>query len=75
MECEPYLPPTTVPCLERGEELLVGVTILMKAIGVTEAYIGIENNKPDAIAHLGELAKSYPGVEVVPLKVQLSAGR
>ena len=45
--------------LEHGEELLVGVTILMKAIAVEKAYIGIENNKPDAIAHLRRLAQGY----------------
>ena len=61
--------------LEHGEELLVGVTILMKAIAVEKAYIGIENNKPDAIAHLRRLAQGYKGIEVVPLKVKYPAGR
>lgn len=46
--------------LERSEELLVGVTILMRALGVSGASIGIENNKPDAIARLSRLAPSYP---------------
>ena len=53
VECEPYLTSDHRTMLEHGEELLVGVTILMKAIAVEKAYIGIENNKPDAIAHLG----------------------
>lgn len=48
--------------LERSEELLVGVTILMRALGVSGASIGIENNKPDAIARLSRLAPSYPGI-------------
>ncbi len=74
VECEPYLTSDHRTMLERGDELLVGVTILMKALGVKEAYIGIENNKPDAIAHLGELAKNYPGVHVTPLKVQYPQG-
>ena len=59
VECEPYLTSDHRTMLERGEELLVGVTILMKAVGVQRAYIGIENNKPDAIAHLTRLAGSY----------------
>ena len=54
--------------LEHGEELVVGVTILMKAVGVEKAYIGIENNKPDAIAHLKQIAAGYEGIEVVPLR-------
>ncbi len=52
VECEPYLTSDHRTMLEHGEELVVGVTILMKAVAVGKAYIGIENNKPDAIAHL-----------------------
>ena len=54
----------------------MGVTILMKAIDGKQAYIGIENNKPDAIAHLRELiAKNgYTGIEVTPLKVMYPQG-
>ena len=45
--------------LEKGEEILIGVTILMKALNVDKAMIGIENNKPDAIAHLTKLAYGF----------------
>ncbi len=75
VECEPYLTSDHRTMLEHGEELLVGVSILMKAIGVDRAFIGIENNKPDAIAHLSKLVKEYHGVEVVPLKVRYPQGR
>ncbi len=74
VECEPYLTSDHRTMLEHGEELLVGVTILMKAIGVEKAYIGIENNKPDAIDHLTKLAQGYKGIEVVPLKVMYPQG-
>lgn len=74
VECEPYLTSDHRTMLERSEELLIGVTILMKAVGVERAYIGIENNKPDAIARLSELAAAYPGVEVTPLKVKYPQG-
>ncbi|WP_302604801.1 electron transport complex subunit RsxC [uncultured Alistipes sp.] len=74
VECEPYLTSDHRTMLEHGEELLVGVSILMKAIGVDRAFIGIENNKPDAIAHLSKLVKEYHGVEVVPLKVRYPQG-
>lgn len=74
VECEPYLTSDHRTMLEHGEELVVGVTILMKAVGVTKAYIGIENNKPDAIAHLTKIARNYPGIEVVPLKVRYPQG-
>ncbi len=74
VECEPYLTSDHRTMLERGEELLVGVTILMKALSVHEAYIGVENNKPDAIAHLEKLAASYAGIHITPLKVQYPQG-
>ncbi len=74
VECEPYLTSDHRTMLEHGEELLVGVTIIMKAIGTQKAYIGIENNKPDAIAHLTTLAAKYQGIEVVPLKVMYPQG-
>lgn len=74
VECEPYLTADHRVMLERGEELLVGIQILAKALNVSQAYIGIENNKPDAIKHLNELSASMPGIEVVPLKVQYPQG-
>ena len=51
--------------LEKADEVLVGVSILMKAAKVTKGYIGIENNKPDAIKLMTEKAAQYPGIEVV----------
>jgi Na+-translocating ferredoxin:NAD+ oxidoreductase subunit C len=74
VECEPYLTADHRLMLEKGEEILVGATILMKALSVKKAVIGIENNKPDAIAHLGGIAKNYPGIEIIPLKVKYPQG-
>lgn len=74
VECEPYLTSDHQLMLEKGEEILVGCTILMKALSVSRCVIGVENNKPDAIAHLSTLAKSYAGIEIMPLKVQYPQG-
>lgn len=74
VECEPYLTSDYRTMLEYGERLIVGVRILMKAIDVKKAFIGVENNKPDAVAHLRELAAGVEGVEVVPLKVRYPQG-
>jgi len=41
---------------------VVGVSILMKAAKVTKGYIGIENNKPDAIALMTQKAAPVPPV-------------
>jgi len=74
VECEPYLTADHRLMLEKGEEILTGATILMKALNVDRAMIGIENNKPDAIAHITKLATSFKGISVYPLKVKYPQG-
>jgi electron transport complex, rnfABCDGE type, C subunit len=74
VECEPYLTSDHQLMLEHGEEILVGCTILMKALSVDKCIIGVENNKPDAIKHLSGLCAQYNGIEVMPLKVQYPQG-
>ena len=74
VECEPYLTADHQLMLEKPEQILVGVSLLMKAVNVNKGYIGIENNKPDAIALMKEKAAKYPGIEIVPLKVQYPQG-
>jgi len=74
VECEPYLTADHRLMLEKSEEILVGLTILMKAIQVDKCIIGIEINKMDAIRRLQELAVSYPGITVQPLKVKYPQG-
>ena len=74
VECEPYLTADHRLMLEHAEEILVGVSLIMKAVGVSRGYIGIENNKPDAIKLMTEKAQSYPEIEVVPLKVKYPQG-
>ncbi len=74
VECEPYLTSDHRTMLSRGEELMIGVEIVMKAIGVSKAVIGIESNKPDAIKLLSKLSKKYNGITVEPLAVQYPQG-
>ena len=74
VECEPYLTADHRVMLERGEELLVGVELLARALGVKRAYVGIENNKPDAIENLNKLVSKFDNIEIVPLKVQYPQG-
>ena len=74
VECESYLTCDHQLMLEKGEEIMVGVTILMKALDVKRAIVGIENNKKDAIALFQKLAKTFNGIEIIPLKVQYPQG-
>ena len=74
VECEPYLTADHRLMLEKPDEILVGTELIMKAVGVEKGYIGIESNKPDAIALLTERAKQHPHIEIVPLKVKYPQG-
>jgi electron transport complex protein RnfC len=74
VECEPYLTSDHRVMLERTEEMLVGIQLLMKALGVNRTLIGIENNKPDAIEKVSNLVKDKEGIEVYPLKVKYPQG-
>ena len=70
VECEPYLTNDHQLMLEHGEEIIIGIKLVMKALGVNRAIIGIEANKPDAIEHMQSLASKVLGVEVRALKVK-----
>ncbi|MBP1615673.1 MAG: Electron transport complex protein RnfC [Bacteroidetes bacterium] len=74
VECEPYLTADHQLMLEHAEEIMVGVCILMKAVKVNKAFIGIENNKQDAIQLMTKVASRYAGINVVPLKVKYPQG-
>lgn len=74
VECEPYLTSDHALMLEKGEEIMVGIQLLKKALNVPLAYIGIENNKSDAINHLQQLASLYEGIKVCVLKVKYPQG-
>ena len=74
VECEPYLTSDHRVMLEHTEEIMIGVSILRKALGVEKAYIGIENNKPEPIAKMKEMAAQFEGIIVEPLKVKYPQG-
>ncbi|MBR6843956.1 MAG: electron transport complex subunit RsxC [Bacteroidales bacterium] len=73
-ECEPYLTSDYRVMMEHAEEVCIGVSILRKALGVPNAYIGIESNKPQAIAKMQETAKKFEGIVIEPLKVKYPQG-
>ncbi|GHS87685.1 electron transport complex subunit C [Bacteroidia bacterium] len=74
VECEPYLTDDYQLMVNNGEQCFIGVSILKKALNVSKAYIGIEINKPKAIAIFQELAKTFDGIDVEPLKMKYPQG-
>ncbi|MBZ4650557.1 RnfABCDGE type electron transport complex subunit C [Thermosipho africanus Ob7] len=71
-ECEPYLTIDHRMMLEKHEEILLGIEIVKKILNVKNVYIGIEDNKIDAINLLND--KWRGKVTVVPLKTKYPQG-
>ena len=73
-ECEPYLTTDHRTMVEYPERVQFGIRIMMKALGVDKAVIGVEKNKPDAIARLRETLPDDLDVSVLPLTVKYPQG-
>ena len=73
-ECEPYLTSDHRLMLERPKEIINGLKILMRILGVEKGYIGIEANKPDAIETMTKAAAGSPEVKVWPVKAKYPQG-
>jgi len=80
-ECEPYLTSDFRTLLEKGEQVVVGAAIIKQVLGNVPCTIGVEENKPEAIAHLGEViaklrgvSPKFEGISVMSLKKRYPQG-
>jgi electron transport complex protein RnfC len=75
VECEPYLTADHRLMLENAADIIDGIRVLRKVLRVDRVFMGIEDNKPDAIAHMSEQCRrSGEPVTVVPLAVKYPQG-
>ena len=74
VECEPYITADFRLMMEKADEILVGLDLLMKAAKVTKGYIGIEDNKPAAIELFQQKTAGRSDVEIVPLAKKYPQG-
>jgi len=74
VECEPYLTADHRLMLEKADEIIVGIKILMFALHIKKVVIGIENNKKDAIALFKKLLKNEDRIKIAALKVKYPQG-
>ena len=74
VECEPYITSDYRLMMEHADEIVVGLQLLMKAAKVERGYIGIEENKPEAIALLTQKTSADERIKVVPLKTKYPQG-
>jgi electron transport complex protein RnfC len=72
-ECEPYLTCDHRLMLERPEAIVAGARLIAATVGARSVFIGVEDNKPDAIAAL-QAAASGAEVEVATLKTHYPQG-
>ena len=80
-ECEPYLTSDFRVMLERCEQFVIGAAIIKQVLGGVPCTIGIEENKPEAIAHVREVIASlekvspkFAGIEVLSLRKRYPQG-
>jgi electron transport complex protein RnfC len=73
-ECEPYLTSDHRTMVEYPDRVLLGVRIMLKTLSVPRAVIGVEKNKPDAIAALRRALGDATDISVLPLRVKYPQG-
>ena len=75
-ECEPFITSDHRLMLEEPQDIIDGCVLTMKYLGLKECYIGIESNKPDAIAVLEKLIKdqNHPEIKVITLRSRYPQG-
>lgn len=73
-ECEPYLSGDYRVMLERTEYMILGMKLIMRALGVNKAYITIEDNKKDAINLVRNFLVSDESFKVVELRTKYPQG-
>ena len=73
-ECEPYLTTDHRIMVEYPERVQLGARIMLRALGAERVVIGVERNKPDAIAALGRTCPTDIDVSVLPMTVKYPQG-
>lgn len=75
VECEPYITSDYRLMMEHADEIMVGIDLLMKSTNAKRGFIGIEENKPEAIKLLSDKCNlEYPNISVVALKQKYPQG-
>ncbi|WP_079436468.1 electron transport complex subunit RsxC [Zoogloea sp. LCSB751] len=73
-ECEPYLSSDDRIMRDFADQVVDGVRLVMHAIGAKEALVGIEDNKPEAIAAMRKAAASFSEVKICPVPTRYPMG-
>lgn len=74
IECEPFLTADDRLMVEKAEQIIMGARVINRALGIQNAIIAIDENKPKAIEILTSLSKRYIGVNVKVCKTKYPQG-
>lgn len=75
-ECEPFITSDHRLMLENTQDIIDGALLVMEQLGLKKGYIGIEENKPDAIALLDKMLaeQNHPELKTVTLRARYPQG-
>lgn len=74
VECEPYLTADYRLMLEKPEEIITGLKIILKILGAKRGIIGVEANKPDVIKLFQQLLAAEESISVTGLRLKYPQG-
>lgn len=74
IECEPFLTADDRLMIEKAGQIVAGAKILNKVLGIQNAVIAVDQNKPRAIEALNNITKTYVGVNVQPCATKYPQG-
>lgn len=74
VECEPYLTSDHRLMLEKGEEIIAGLKVIMRTVGASKGIVGIEENKPDAIDVMQKHCTKEKDLSVIAFRLQYPQG-
>lgn len=73
-ECEPYITCDDMLMRERADEIIAGAQVMMHIVKPQECLVGIEDNKPEAIAAMRAAAANDARIQVVPIPTLYPSG-
>ena len=73
-ECEPYITSDCREILEKPDDVISGILLILKWINIPKAYIAIESNKPEAVEILTEKTRDIDNIEIFVLPSEYPQG-
>lgn len=73
-ECEPYITADYREMIENPDDIIGGINLIKKMLGIEKAKLAIEENKPEAIRNFTEMAENDDTIDIVTLPSKYPQG-